>query len=224
MAVKKRVVELPADESSKITGKRPTKGREPISMDDIFESTEKKVPVKKSSVPILKVTEDLSKKADKLIELQQTIDSATSEFAAVKKEVIDAVGPMRENICAHEGYISSVKVPTTNGADGVTATWVGKYTGVAYEKREDIRKIIGERVDEFFEVSSTVVMKADAMDKLMEFVKSIGIDKFKEFFETKRSLVPKEKYTTEFFTTFTVGEQADLRELVKQYEPSLKAK
>lgn len=195
-----------------------------FSVADVLSTASKPVESKsKSKVPVLEVEEQVKELATKIREVKAALDSADAEFELRKQEIIDAVAPMRSELC-RSGYVSSVRIPDTNGLS-VSLTWGHKYTKVGMDKRDAIVGIVGDDFEELFETKTEIKVKEGAgEDKLRELIEAVGPERFREFFDVTQVLAPTPRYTDGFFTSFTDEQRAGLEKLVVPYKPSIGVK
>ena len=180
-------------------------------------------PKSKSKVPVLDVPQEVRELSARIREVKSQLDSADAEFELRKQEIIDAVAPLRAELC-RSGYVSSVRVPDTNGLS-VSLTWGHKYTKVGMDKRGAIVGIVGEDFQDLFETKTEIKVKEGAgEDKLRELIEAVGPERFREFFDVTQVLVPTARYTDGFFTSFTDEQRAELEKLVVPYKPSIGVK
>ena len=195
-----------------------------FSVADVLSTASKPVESKsKSKVPVLEVEEQVKELAAKIREVKAALDGADAEFELRKQEIIDAVAPMRAELC-RSGYVSSVRIPDTNGLS-VSLTWGHKYTKVGMDKRDAIIGIVGDDFEDLFETKTEIKVKDGAgEDKLRELIEAVGPERFREFFDVTQVLAPTPRYTDGFFTSFTDEQRAGLEKLVVPYKPSIGVK
>jgi hypothetical protein len=195
-----------------------------FSVADVLSTATKPAePKSKSKVPVLEVGEQVRELAAKIREVKAALDSADAEFELRKQEIIDAVAPLRAELC-RSGYVSSVRIPDTNGLS-VSLTWGHKYTKVGMDKKDAIAGIVGDDFEDLFETKTEIKVKDGAgEDKLRELIEAVGPERFREFFDVTQVLAPTPRYTDGFFTSFTDEQRAGLEKLVVPYKPSIGVK
>ncbi len=180
-------------------------------------------PKSKSKVSVLDVPQEVRELAAKIREVKAALDSADAEFELRKQEIIDAVAPLRAELC-RSGYVSSVRIPDINGLS-VSLTWGHKYTKVGMDKKDAIVGIVGDDFEDLFETKTEIKVKEGAgEDKLRELIEAVGPERFREFFDVTQVLAPTARYTDGFFTSFTDEQRAELEKLVVPYKPSIGVK
>ena len=176
----------------------------------------------KSKTPILSVGDPIKKLATRARALTAEIESRQSEMELVKQELIDQVAPLRAGLCKKEGYLSTVRVPDTEGLS-ISLTWSGSYSKI--DDVPAVKKVVGERFDELFITTNVINVKGDASNALLkELITAVGPERFAEFFDVTQAVKPNERYTKEFFSFLTDDERALLSPMVPQYKPSIKTK
>ncbi len=195
-----------------------------FSVADVLSTAAKPAePKSKSKVPVLDVSQEVKELTAKIREVKAALDSADAEFELRKQEIIDAVAPLRAELC-RSGYVSSVRVPDTNGLS-VSLTWGHKYTKVGMDKRDAIIGVVGDDFEDLFETKTEIKVKDGAgEDRLRELIEAVGPERFREFFDVTQVLAPTARYTDGFFTSFSDEQRAELEKLVVPYKPSIGVK
>jgi hypothetical protein len=178
----------------------------------------------KSKVPVLTVSPDVQAKAKRLRELHAEIESLTSMFETISTEVVEAVSPLRENLCK-SGYVSSVKIPDGAGSS-IGMSWTDSYSKIDLANRDAIMAVVGDQFGDFFRLDKEIKVKGEIPDEMLrELVEAVGSARFAEFFEVKRWLKPTTRYTQESLVTFTPEQRQQLGQAgVRQYKASIKCK
>src|SRR5512139_3363191 len=93
------------------------KVKEEFSLADILATaaTAPKETKGKSKVPVLSVSDDIKKKATRIREVKDELDSLETEYETLSAEMTQAVSPLREAFCIKHGYASSVRIPDSKG-------------------------------------------------------------------------------------------------------------
>jgi hypothetical protein len=177
----------------------------------------------KSGAPVLDVPKDVKELVTQIRNVKAELDSAKSMFETLEAELVAKVSPLREKLCS-KGYVSAVKVPGAKG-EGVSLSFSSRYSKTSLDNADTIEGIIGgERFLEFFTTGMNIVVKDVSEKSLLELIELVGEEKFARFFNVERWITPVERYTTEFFNTFTQEERLLLSNIVRQHKPSVRAR
>ena len=197
-----------------------------FSVDDILAGAAVKKEAKSSSkVPAIDVADAVKARATRLRELQNQMESLKTEFDVISADFVEDVAPLREELIRMQGYISSVKVPDTNGIF-VTVTWKDAYSKVPMEMAATIINVIGQdRTEIYFENKNVITVKKDlTQEALRDLIKLVGPMDFAKYFDVDRWIEPVKDYTEDFYTKFTATERENLSPIVKQYKASVRVK
>ncbi len=192
-----------------------------INIDEVLGQAQKKE-TPKSKVPILEVSDEVKAQATKIRFLKENIEGLQSELDLVGAEFIEAITPIRTEIMAFNGYISSVKIPDTEGKS-ITVSWIDNYTKIPFEHKENLQNILGDLYDGYIKTELTIKVKTVDEASLKELIRIVGVDNFSRFFEVERSLKPSTKFTQEQHTLPKTVKD-NLAGYIKQYKPALKTK
>jgi len=118
---------------------------------------------------------------------------------------------------------SSVRV---NGK--VTISTQNKYSPIGTEHEETIRKVVGDKFEEFFKEKTNVSLKPsllsdeEAMGKIVE---AVGEENFMRFFEVKQSLTPTQAFHEQRSTSkeiYEMFESLNDQGIVNPYKAAVK--
>ena len=178
----------------------------------------------KSKVPVLMVSQEIREKAARLRQLKEELESTESMYDTLAAEMVEQVGPLREDLCRRQGYLSSVRVPDSKGMS-IGISWSDKYSKIPAANEPALRDLTGDRFSEYFTAAMAVTVKDISEESLTEIVRAIGPERFASFFEVERSLKPTSRFTQEQFTVFTPEQrQGFLQAGVRQFKASIKVK
>lgn len=179
---------------------------------------------KKSAAPLLTVTDYVKKIAAEILSLKTEVEDLSSTLDLKNAELIGKVRPLRNTYIKDHEFVSSVKVPTTDGMS-LTIVFSGNYVKCGPENEESIINLIGQdRYNNYFNVTNTIKVKSDlSNEKLEELIKKVGATKFAEYFEVDTNIKPNERFQKEQLFNFTEDEIDELELVgVKAYKPSIK--
>lgn len=208
-----------------------------LGLKDVMRGTpQKDTATPKSKTPVLKVPDDIQKKAEIVYEKKLAFDTAELEFKQVSADLVEAVTPYRIELCQKE-YCTSVKVPAGKHLVGVV--WSSNYKKIAPSSEADLIKAIGseaEYAQNFFskfeiiaedksekELYDLFCMLAPNNGETADDVR-IGQERFMQFFKVKETIRPTEKFVREHI--FMSEEKRQALELcgVAQYTPSIRTR
>lgn len=175
----------------------------------------------KSKVPALTVSAEIKTKATKIREVKEELNSLESMYEILSTELIETISPLRENLCK-QGYVSSVRVPDAKGLS-LGISWADKYSKIPAENEKALRSIAGDRFDEYFMTEMVITVKDISEEGLTEIIKSIGPERFSQFFAVEKTFKPNTRFTQKQFTAFNLDQRRQLSQAgVRQYKPSIK--
>lgn len=152
------------------------------------------------------------------------LKAAKADLAISEEELLGSVKPKyREAL--KKRYINSARLHE----DDIEATvsWKDAYTKIPVEKAADIKKIVGEHYDDYFEEVNQIVVKKDVTEDeeaLAELIKVVGPDTFSKYFDVAQHIKPTTRFTQERYRDLPddINEQLDVT--VRQYKPSVRMK
>lgn len=141
-----------------------------FSLDDILNSaTVSKSTKEKSKVPVLPVGDNVKKLVTEIRRLKAEYDDAKSMFELKEKELLDLVIPEREKLCLQQGYVSSIKIPSSDNLS-VRISWKDQYTKIGLETVPMLEGIIKDRFQQFFTTDMVITVKNNSESALNELI------------------------------------------------------
>lgn len=214
------------------------KKAEVLGLKSVMRSTTQKEPAQtKSKTPVLDVPTTVQKLAEQVYQDKVAFEMAENAFKQSSSQLVDAVSPMRTDLCQRE-HISSVKVPTTSNKL-VGVTWSSSYKKIPNTQEEALIKACGN-VETYLQnfYSTFEVEVKDNSEKGMYdlFCKlapndgeteedvRIGQERFMSMFKVKETIKPTDKFVREHI--FMSEEKRAELELcgVQQYTPSIRTR
>ena len=196
--------------------------KDAVNLDDILGQAQKQETKGTSKVMILEVPQEVKEKVTRIRELKRMIEGLETEYDLLGAEVTENVKGTREMLMHKNGYMSSVKIPDTNG-ESITIAWIDNYSKIALDKRDMLKNILKGMYDDY--VSTNILIKVRDVDEnsLRELVNMVGAENFPRFFEVERWLRPTSRFTQEQHT-LEDEIRVQLLGLVRQYKPAVKTK
>ena len=196
-----------------------------FSVNSVLKSAQKTTDSKKkSSAPLLTVTDYVKKVAQEIKDLKVDIENQTSILDLKGAELISKVKPLRDKYIKEKEYVSSVKVPTIDETC-LTVVFASNYINCGPENEDSIVNLIGkDRYENYFNVTNTIKVKSDLSNEMLEeLIKKVGPSKFAEYFDVTTNIKPNERFQKEQLFNFTEDELDELELVgVKAYKPSIK--
>jgi len=193
---------------------------------DVLAKARVSAPAKKSSSPVLAVPLKTKEQAQEIRELKMKMDDLKAELTVKESDFLFAITPLRKEYILSREYVSSVKVPTTDGLS-LTVVWSHAYLNCPPDNADQIVEAIGEdRYIKYFDIKNTIKVKDELpIEKLEELINKVGTDVFAEFFDVETNIRPNDRFKYDQFTDFT-DEELEQLELagVKQKKAAIKAK
>jgi len=176
----------------------------------------------KSKIPILTVSDAIKKLAKRKKEIVDKLSTLQAEDEIVSADIIAGVKEPYGAICA-KVYTSSVKIPTEDDSL-ITLTWKSAYKKIATDKATDIKEVVGENYDRWFNKVNEITVKDTSPEFLTKLINLVGKEKFAEFFEVVQTIVPNATFTEEKWRLLSSEKRGQLDQVVEQYKPSFRAK
>ena len=197
-----------------------------IDIDAILGGAEKPKEAKsgRSKSPVIVVPVTTQKQVSRLRVVADQLDSLQAEHDLLSSEIIDVVTPIRIGICRASGHTTTVRVPDDKG-ESVAITWVGKYSKIPIGSKSELQEIAGESYPQMFTPAMTIKVKQDITEvQLRGLITAVGAETFAQIFEVERWLYPTKIYTENAPREFDDARLAALKEIVRQYKPSVKVR
>jgi len=167
---------------------------------------------------------DLNEACDKWLEAKKMAKDAEALQAQAEGVILPEAEEERVKASQGGGECqSSVKI---NGK--ITVSVQSRYTNISTDHEDTIRKVVGDKYDEFFKEKTEVSLKSslledeEAMGKILE---AIGEDNFGKFFDVKQNIVPTKAFHEQRSTSKDVREMFEKLNdegIVKPYKAAVK--
>jgi hypothetical protein len=189
----------------------------------------------KSKTPVLNVSQDVQKMAMDVYEAKVNLDTAENTFKRVSETLVNAVAPMRIDLCQRE-MVTSVKVPA--GSHLVGVVWSSNYKKIPNTQEAELIKILGEKdYNQSFYSKFEIIAEDKTEDELYNLFcmlapnggttdddVRIGQERFMAYFKVKETIRPTEVFVRNHI--FMSEEKRAELELcgVQQYLPSIRTR
>jgi hypothetical protein len=190
-----------------------------MTLDDVLKNAEvkKENGKSKSKVIVLNVDDSIQQSVALYRTLDEQAKSLKTQQKVVKDAIIEKILPIREELMNKQGYQSSVRVPSIDGKS-VTAVWSHSYSDIPMELKSQLEELVDD-YSKYFATTTEIRVKDCSNETVGRLIELVGAERFGEFFEVDRNIVPTERYTEEFHK---LENRELLTTLIKQREPSLK--
>ena len=208
-----------------------------MGLKNVMRATPQKEPVaSKSKTPVLDVGEDIQNLAKQVYEDKIRYETAENQFKMSSGKLVDAVAPIRAEMCQRE-MVSSVKVPAGNHLVGVV--WSSSYKKIPNTQEEGLIKVFGsiEEYGQNFYSVYDVEVKDNSEKGLYDLFCALapnggltdddvrmGQEKFMQLFKVKETIKPTETFVRNHIF-MSEEKRAELELLgVQQYIPSIRTR
>ena len=184
-------------------------------------ATEKTPGAKKSTMPVLPVTGDLSVKVSEYQAAKVQYKQAEAVMKATEPEIIDFVRARQDADGFAGRYQGSYQV--VGEKDSVKVIFMDKYS-VSGTDEAQIKEILGNQFDEMVEEKFTVTVKPEVLEdeNLSAQLQALIGDRWNEFFNITTNLTIKPDFKKNIYRSVDPSGLNNLRTFVRQYKPSMK--